>query len=62
MKQILEENNGEYVKIYSYNMQLSGDIVEVEEYFVVLENDLIDTCYVDIDSINAIAIHDAGLN
>lgn len=62
MKQILEENKGEYVKIYSYNMQLAGDIVEVEEHFVVLDNDLIGTCFVDIDSINAIAILDSGLN
>lgn len=62
MKQILEENKGNDVKLFSYNMQLMGEIIEVEEYFVLLENDLIGTCYVDIDSINAISINDDDLN
>ncbi|WP_135606184.1 hypothetical protein [Methanococcoides sp. NM1] len=60
MKEILEDNKGNNVKIFSYNMQIMGDIVEVEEYFVILENDFLGVCYIDIDSINAITINNGS--
>ncbi|WP_371413360.1 hypothetical protein [Methanococcoides sp. NM1] len=38
-------------------MQLSADIIEIEEYFIILDNDVLGTCYIDIDSINTIFIN-----
>jgi len=54
--EILSENIGANVKIYSFNMMVSGKIVEVGDFFVTIKDSVAGTCYVDIDSINMICL------
>lgn len=52
---ILESKIGEEVKLYAYSIQYKGELLEVTDFYAVIDDDISGEIYVDIGSLNAIA-------
>ncbi|WP_154717826.1 hypothetical protein [Methanolobus vulcani] len=60
-RSILENKIGTKVKLYAFNIQYKGKLLEVTEFYAVVDDNVAGEIYIDIDSINAIGNDEKNL-